>query len=107
MGANKTCLDQPHEEEHEARHAECVRLFNVQLHETHLVLGKVEYKTIISDVDTIIHNAWQLDFSLSLKAFQVQLHGTRSLIDWSLQSPRQPCIAFRSSVSSMINWPLL
>jgi len=100
------CLNRRHDEEHEAKHTSRVRFFKVQLHEDQLGLEDAEYKTVVSDVDIIIHNAWQLDFSLPLKAFRNQLHGVRRLIDWSLQSPQRPRIVFCSSVSSAMNWPL-
>ncbi|CAJ2500366.1 Uu.00g032190.m01.CDS01 [Anthostomella pinea] len=52
----------------------------------------------------IIHNAWQVDFNLSLKSFEaVHIRGVRHIIDVSIESTYHPCIAFVSSLSSVGN----
>ena len=100
------CLNRRHDEDHEAKYAGRVCFFKIQLQEDQMGLGEAEYKILESDVDIIIHNAWKVDFSLPLKTFQEQFRGARSLVDWSLHSPRRPRIVFCSSVSSVMNWPV-
>ncbi|KAF9236078.1 hypothetical protein BU15DRAFT_64353 [Melanogaster broomeanus] len=57
-------------------------------------------------VNVIIHNAWRLDFNLSLASFEANVRGTRSFIDLALSSKRslKPRFLFTSSISSAQGW---
>ena len=56
-------------------------------------------------VDTILHNAWKVDFKHTLRSYEaVHIHGLRHLIDLSLRSARNPRIVFISSASVAGNW---
>ncbi|KAG1853273.1 putative aminoadipate reductase [Suillus tomentosus] len=72
----------------------------------HLGLDKELYQKICTSVTVIIHNAWRLDFNLSLSSFDAHVRGMRNLIDLALSSPRQPKprFMFASSVSSAQSW---
>lgn len=52
----------------------------------------------------IIHNAWRLDFNLSLASFEPHIRGTRNLIDISLSSAHAVRFMFTSSVASAQGW---
>lgn len=54
----------------------------------------------------IIHNAWRLDFNLSLSSFEPNMRGTRNLIDFALASPHanQFRFVFTSSVGTTQSW---
>lgn len=53
--------------------------------------------------ELIIHNAWRLDFNLSLSSFESHIKGTRNLVDVALASPTpgRTRILFTSSVSAV------
>ena len=71
-----------------------------------LGLGRSVYSKLASNVHLIIHNAWQVDFNLSLESYeQVHIRGVRNLIDLSIESTHQAGIFFVSSISSVMNWP--
>ena len=55
------------------------------------------------EVDHILHNAWQVDFALSLAAFRSQLTSFRNLLDFTIQSPRNPHFVLVSSVGTVMN----
>ncbi|KAF7373865.1 General substrate transporter [Mycena sanguinolenta] len=59
---------------------------------------------IRNSVTLIIHNAWKLDFNLSLASFENHIVGTRHLVDLALSSPRTPRFLFTSSIASAISW---
>lgn len=61
----------------------------------------------IRDLATIIvHNAWQVDFNLSLASYEHgHINGVRNLIDFSAQSTHQAKIFFVSSIASVMAWP--
>ncbi|KAH7882112.1 putative aminoadipate reductase [Phlebopus sp. FC_14] len=71
-----------------------------------LGLDKQLYEEIRSSVTVIIHNAWRLDFNLSLSSFEPHVKGTRNLMDLALASGRstKPRFLFTSSVASAQCW---
>ncbi|KIJ59318.1 hypothetical protein HYDPIDRAFT_118655 [Hydnomerulius pinastri MD-312] len=64
------------------------------------------YEKIRDSVTVIIHNAWRLDFNLSLSSFESSIRATRNLVDLGLASPRSPKVRFlfTSSVGSASSW---
>ncbi|KAF5362791.1 hypothetical protein D9757_011015 [Collybiopsis confluens] len=54
----------------------------------------------------IVHNAWRLDFNLSLSSFESHIKGTRSLIDLARASRHSSNVRFlfTSSISSTQSW---
>ncbi|KAL8732909.1 MAG: hypothetical protein Q9166_002510 [cf. Caloplaca sp. 2 TL-2023] len=72
-----------------------------------LGLGHQTYQNVLTSIDLIIHNAWQVDFNLSLESYeQIHIQGVHNLIQLSAQSTRQPRIFFISSIAAVMNWPL-
>ncbi|KAJ6483120.1 putative aminoadipate reductase [Mycena sanguinolenta] len=55
-------------------------------------------------VTQIIHNAWKLDFNLSLASFEDHILGTRHLVDLALSCLCSPRFLFTSSIASAISW---
>jgi nucleoside-diphosphate-sugar epimerase len=60
-----------------------------------------------TSVTVIIHNAWRLDFNLSLSSFEPNIRGTRNLIDIALTSPHAEYVRFlfTSSIGVTLSWP--
>ena len=54
----------------------------------------------------MIHNAWKLDFNLSLSSFEPHIQGTRHLIDLLQSGPNASTaqFLFTSSVASVQSW---
>ncbi|KAJ7758010.1 hypothetical protein B0H16DRAFT_1536490 [Mycena metata] len=69
-------------------------------------LPTVEFEEIRSQVTCIIHNAWQVDFNLSLSSFEPGIHGTRNLVDFALTAPHAnpPQFIFVSTVGVYRNF---
>ncbi|KAF7373859.1 General substrate transporter [Mycena sanguinolenta] len=68
------------------------------------LLNSPKLHFIRNSVTLIIHNAWKLDFNLSLASFENHIVGTRHLVDLALSSPRTPRFLFTSSIASAISW---
>ena len=63
------------------------------------------YSDIIDNVELIIHNAWQVDFNLSLDSYEhSHVGGVRNLIEMAIKSTHQAAIFFISSISSVSNY---
>ncbi|KAI6097310.1 putative aminoadipate reductase [Pisolithus croceorrhizus] len=64
------------------------------------------YAEIRDSVTVIIHNAWRVDFNLSLATMEPNVRGTRNLIDLALASKKstKSRFMFTSSITSAQNW---
>lgn len=55
--------------------------------------------------NVIIHNAWKVDFNLTLDSFEaVHIAGIRNLLDLSAKCAVRPRVVFISSISTVIKW---
>ncbi|KIJ18040.1 hypothetical protein PAXINDRAFT_9124 [Paxillus involutus ATCC 200175] len=64
------------------------------------------YDELRDSLTVIIHNAWRLDFNLSLSSFEPNVRDARNLIDLALWSKRssKPRFLFTSSMASVQGW---
>ncbi|KAJ3851387.1 putative aminoadipate reductase [Lentinula lateritia] len=64
------------------------------------------YEKLRNSLTHIIHNAWRLDFNLSLFSFEPQVRGMRNLIDLARSSRRASSsrFLFTSSIGSAQSW---
>ncbi|CAN8104059.1 unnamed protein product [Discula destructiva] len=69
-------------------------------------LATDQYKQLLRETTHIIHNAWQVDFNLSVESFTVHLAIVRHLVDFSAHARFGPTIFFISSISAVANWPI-
>ena len=86
---------------------ERVSFFQSDLIEQYLGLEIDAYRSLLSNVTHIVHNAWDVNFNLPLTSFEVpHLLGVRQYIDFSSRSAKGASILFVSSVGASMNWPL-
>ena len=68
-------------------------------------LPSSKYKQLQDHVDVFIHNAWAVDFNMSLKSFEeTHISGVWRCIDFSASSRYHPQIVFVSSIASVGGW---
>ncbi|KAI0633130.1 acetyl-CoA synthetase-like protein [Trametes polyzona] len=69
-------------------------------------LTEEAYDELRRSVTQIIHNAWRVDFQVSLQSFEPLIAGARNLLDLALHSavPGGPRVLFVSSISSLRNY---
>ncbi|KAJ7667223.1 hypothetical protein B0H17DRAFT_990381 [Mycena rosella] len=69
-------------------------------------LSQEDMQTIRKNVTLIIHNAWQVNFNISLPSMEPLVAGTRKLIDFALASPHPsaPRLLFVSTAGVFKNW---
>ena len=61
------------------------------------------YSNLLYEVTDILHNAWQVNFNLSLESFDTHIRGVRHLVDFSARSKHNAHIFFLSSISAVMN----
>ncbi|KAF9527250.1 putative aminoadipate reductase [Crepidotus variabilis] len=64
------------------------------------------YAELLKYVTIIIHNAWRLDFNLSLASFEPNIRGTRNVIDFARSSNHASSVKvlFTSSIACAMSW---
>jgi nucleoside-diphosphate-sugar epimerase len=68
-------------------------------------LGETKYQELLGSVDTIIHNAWKVDFNHSVDSFEdPHIQGVRRFIDFSLSSRSNAHLHFISSIGTVGAW---
>ncbi|CAE7225213.1 unnamed protein product [Rhizoctonia solani] len=75
---------------------------DVDLEDPRLGLSDELYDEIREEATIIIHNAWQVNFNLSLQSFEPSIHGARNLLDLAFRSTAPtgpPKFVFASSIS--------
>lgn len=86
-------------------HTKSVDFIKFELQESDLGLSPAKYAELCEYTDVLIHNAWRVDFNLSLESFEaVHVRGVRQLIDFSLKCKKEAQFMFLSSISA-INSP--
>lgn len=63
-----------------------------------------QYKALLRETTNVIHNAWQVDFNLSVDSFMIQIAVVRHLVDFSAHARFGPAIFFISSISAVAKW---
>ncbi|KAI7075239.1 acetyl-CoA synthetase-like protein [Hortaea werneckii] len=76
----------------------------VNLAQFELNLDKQKYTMLRTQATHIIHNAWPVDFNMSLSTFEPQLEGCLRLIELACTAPVKPEMMFLSSVGAANNW---
>lgn len=78
-----------------------VTFFKVELGAPRLGLGQDQWGEIAKTVDSIVYNAWRLDFEIGIRSFEPFLQATRDLVELSAASNNKTRIIFISSTSSV------
>ncbi|KAG8533589.1 uncharacterized protein KY384_001329 [Bacidia gigantensis] len=81
-----------------------VSFITASLSSTRLGISDESYDALVATADIIIHNAWPVNFTHTFATFEPHLIGIRNLIDFNLQSKKNPRIIFVSSASSVSNY---
>lgn len=67
-------------------------------------LEEAAYNEIRDSVTHVLHNAWRVDFNLSLSTFESHVAGARSLVDFCCSLPHPVKLIFTSSISAVHKW---
>jgi thioester reductase-like protein len=79
-----------------------VEFLQAQFGTERLGLDDSKYEEMLENVDTIIHNAWKVNFNHRVEAFEnPHIEGVRRLIEFSIASEKTAHIHFVSSISTI------
>lgn len=77
--------------------------FDADVSKPYFGIPLAQYTELLTSVTDIVHNAWRVDFNLSLDSFSSQVHAVRHLIDFSSHSTYGAQVLFVSSISAVGN----
>jgi thioester reductase-like protein len=77
----------------------------INVGDTNMGLCEADWSTLATKVDTIIHNAWKVDFNHKLPSFKNRLHGLKDILSLTTNPhTKRPHVFFVSSLSTVGNW---
>jgi thioester reductase-like protein len=83
-----------------------VEFLGVDLSRPHFGLRPERYDDILATADRIIHNAWPVNFNISVSSFEPYIFGVRQLVEFSNKAAKRVPIIFISSISTVGGWTL-
>lgn len=83
---------------------ERISFVTVDLGQDYLNLRKVDYEEMVSKATLVIHNAWAVNFNLSLPSFRTQLDGLINLLSLARDSAKSARLFYVSSISSVMSY---
>lgn len=81
-----------------------VTFLTADFSQTHLGLESETYNRMLDVVTLVIHNAWPVNFNLSLSSFRPQLTGLVNFIEFTSLAATSPHMLFISSISSVLSY---
>ncbi|KAL0937767.1 nonribosomal peptide synthetase [Colletotrichum truncatum] len=62
------------------------------------------YQRLLKEADRVIHNAWPVNFNISVETFEPHIRGVRHWVDFSHQAAKNVPIIFISSIGTVDSW---
>ncbi|KAJ6780154.1 hypothetical protein PWT90_01970 [Aphanocladium album] len=81
-----------------------VAFFRADMSQPDFALKSEDLKDLQQSVDSIIHNAWPVNFNLTVQSFEGHIRGVRHLIDFAQNSAVNTSITFISSIGTVDKW---
>ncbi|OBR08840.1 Thioester reductase domain-containing protein [Colletotrichum higginsianum IMI 349063] len=69
-----------------------------------LGLAPEVYDRLLRDADRVIHNAWPVNFNISVETFEPHIRGVRHWVDFSLRAAKNVPVVFISSIGTVDTW---
>ncbi|KAJ5698745.1 hypothetical protein N7462_000750 [Penicillium macrosclerotiorum] len=85
-------------------HPSQVTFWHVNLSQKGLGLSSDNLNLLQQSATVIIHNAWNVNFNLSLPSFTPDLSSIVHLVNFAASSPKSPNLFFLSSISSVMGY---
>ncbi|EFQ26791.1 thioester reductase domain-containing protein [Colletotrichum graminicola] len=77
---------------------------SADLSKSDLGLGPAVYERLLREADRVIHNAWPVNFNISVETFEPHIRGVRHWVDFSLRAAKNVPIIFVSSIGTVDGW---
>ncbi|KAF3069989.1 Iterative polyketide synthase CazM [Trichoderma lentiforme] len=81
-----------------------VEFLGVDVSKPKFGLDAAKYAELLSSTDRIIHNAWPVNFNMSIASFEPYIRGVRHFVDFAGAASKKVALVFVSSIGTAINW---
>ncbi|KAM0297090.1 hypothetical protein HYE67_011378 [Fusarium culmorum] len=81
-----------------------VEFLHADLSLADLGLGQAKYDSLLASADRIIHNAWPVNFNISVSSFESSIRGVRHLVDFAAAADKDVPVVFISSIGTADGW---
>jgi thioester reductase-like protein len=82
-----------------------VEFLEADMSKPDLGLGQDKYDELLATADRIIHNAWPVNFNISVASFEPYIRGVRHLTDFAAEAAKAVVLVFISSIGELDGWP--
>ncbi|KAI0177636.1 nonribosomal peptide synthetase [Pestalotiopsis sp. NC0098] len=62
------------------------------------------YQRLLSEADRFIHNAWPVNFNITVETFEPHLRGVRHVADFATRADKRVAVVFISSIGTADRW---
>ncbi|KAM4058812.1 male sterility protein [Hirsutella rhossiliensis] len=81
-----------------------VEFVQADLSKPRLGVEEKMYNNLLHEADRIIHNAWPVNFNISVGSFEPHIKGVRHFVDFAAAAKKRVPVLFLSSVSTAGTW---
>ncbi|KAL7931542.1 NRPS-like enzyme [Trichoderma chlorosporum] len=81
-----------------------VEFLGVDLSKPQFGLEAAKYAELLSSTDRILHNAWPVNFNMTIASFEPYIRGVRHFVDFAGAASKKVALVFVSSIGTAINW---
>ncbi|EHA49107.1 L-aminoadipate-semialdehyde dehydrogenase [Pyricularia oryzae 70-15] len=81
-----------------------VEFYNADLSRPDLGLDAETYDRLLRDTDRIVHNAWPVNFNMSVETFEPHVASARNFVDLALKAAKNVHVVFVSSIGTADGW---
>lgn len=67
-------------------------------------LDQAVYDRLLNEADRLIHNAWPVNFNITVETFEPHLRGVRNVADFAARASKRVAVLFISSIASADRW---
>jgi thioester reductase-like protein len=81
-----------------------VEFLGVDLSKPLFGLTQARFNDLLATADRIIHNAWPVNFNISVTSFEPHIFGVRQLVEFANKAAKRVPIIFISSIGTVSGW---
>lgn len=81
-----------------------VEFYHIDITKPDFGLSSDQYTRLLQETDRWIHNAWPVNFNMSIHSFEPQLKGVRNVADFAAKADKRVAVTFVSSIATGERW---
>ncbi|KAH8193913.1 hypothetical protein TruAng_011919 [Truncatella angustata] len=83
---------------------EKAEFYHIDISRSDFALPREVYRRLLREADRFIHNAWPVNFNITVETFEPQLRGVRHVADFATHADKRVAVVFISSIGTGDRW---